>query len=101
MFVCLFVCFKTPPREMSKYRHIIYGSKQNLSGKDVIYISSPPDQLSGRYCPETGLRWKKMMKNRHFFKNLSTFPMSDRLEMLNEGKGYQATSVRGVLENLD
>ena len=51
---------------MSKYRHIIYGWKQNLSGKDVIYIWSRSDQPSGRYWPKTGQSWKKMIKNRRF-----------------------------------
>ena len=38
LFVCLCVCFQTPPREIHKCGHIINGSKQNLSGKVVIYI---------------------------------------------------------------
>jgi len=36
-----------------------------------------------------------------FFRNLATFPLSYRLEMLNQGKGYQVTSFRGVLKHLD
>jgi len=41
---------------MTEYAHIIYGSKQNLSGKDNIYFWSPSDQPSGRYTPKTGQR---------------------------------------------
>jgi len=42
-----------------------------------------------------------MIKNRPFLKYLTTFPMSYRLEMLNQGKGYQVTSFRGDWKNFD
>jgi len=56
VFVCVFVCLKTPPREIQKYAHIIYGSKRNLPGRDCFVIKSPSDQPSGRYSPKTGQR---------------------------------------------
>jgi len=48
------VCSQTPPREVNGYRHIIYGSIQNLSGKVVIYISNQSGHWFGRYWPKTG-----------------------------------------------
>jgi hypothetical protein len=71
--VCLCVCPQTPPREMSKYRHFIYGWKWNLSGKVLFVIKSPSDQPSGRYWPKTGKRWKKMIKNRVFLQVFEIF----------------------------
>ena len=70
--VCLFDK-KTPPREMSKGGHIIYGFHRNLSGSVLIYISSLSDQLSGRYWPKTGHRWKNMIKNRRFLEVFEKF----------------------------
>ena len=54
--VCLSVCTQTPPREMHQYGHAIYQSKHNLSGKDYFAKRNLSEQLSGRYCPETGHR---------------------------------------------
>jgi len=54
--LCARGCSKTPPREIQKYAHIIYGSKRNLSGKDYFVIRILSDQPSGRYAPKTGQR---------------------------------------------
>ena len=42
-----------------------------------------------------------MIKNRPFFENLTTFPISYPLEILNQGKGYQVTSFMGDSKHLD
>ena len=64
--VCLSVYLSVRPlstfRELDKGAHIIYGWKRNLSSSVAIYISNLSDQLSGRYCPETGHDWKKPAK---------------------------------------
>ena len=49
LFVCLSVCTQTPPREIDRYRYVIYGSTQNLSGKDYFVVSSRSDHRFGRY----------------------------------------------------
>ena len=36
--VRLYVRDKTPPREIDEYRHVIHGSKRNLSAMVLIYI---------------------------------------------------------------
>ena len=55
----MFVCSKTPPREVITGVHIWYGSKRNLSGKVLFVIKIPSDQPFGRYCPKTGHLSKK------------------------------------------
>ena len=49
---------------MHQYGHTIYQTQYNLSGKDLIYKENLFNQLSRRYCPETGHDWKKPAKNR-------------------------------------
>mgnify|MGYP007024384275 CR=1 FL=1 len=66
MFVCLSVCPQTPPREIDRYSYVIYGSTQNLSGKDYFVVSSRSDHRFGRYCPKTGHRSKKWHEKRFF-----------------------------------
>ena len=66
--------------EIDKGVHIIYGSKQNLSRSVQIYISNLSDQLSGRYCPETGHDWKKPAKNGIFSEVFGIFDtLSDKV----------------------
>ena len=50
--ITMSACYQTAPREIVKGTHIIYGSKQNLSGKDVIHISSQFDHPLGPYGPK-------------------------------------------------
>ena len=71
--VCLSVCYTTPPREVNKGVHVIYGWTRNLSESVFIYILNPPDQPSGRYCPKTGQWYKEISKNRHFLEVFEIF----------------------------
>ena len=74
---------------MHQYGHTIYQTKHNLSGKDLIYIWNLSDQLSGRYCPETGRDWKKPAKNRLFLELFATFhTLSDTVFILNFKRRY-------------
>ena len=56
-------CSLSSFRGIDKGAHIIYGWKRNLSSNVQIYFSNLSDQLSGRYCPETGHDWKNPAKN--------------------------------------
>ena len=72
MCVCLFVsvCWRTPPGEIIRYRHMIYGSKQNLSGKVVNYISSQTDQRFKSYEPKRRADWRKNDEKTSYFQIL-------------------------------
>ena len=58
---------------LHEYRHIIYQSTQNLSVSNRFVITTPPDQPSGRYWPESGRNWEKTLKNDLFFKVFGKF----------------------------
>ena len=52
--VCVCVCHDSTPSHKKETQHIIYHSKQNLSGRVITIFSSPSNQLSGRCWPKTG-----------------------------------------------
>ena len=82
----MFVCSKTPPREVITGVHIWYGSKRNLSGKVLFVIKIPSDQPFGRYCPKSGHLSKKSRFFSRFSKQLTVLRESYRPETLIQGK---------------
>ena len=53
LFVCMFVCPQTTPREINEYRQIIHHWKRNFPGTKVIYFRTTYDYLVRKYTKKT------------------------------------------------